>query len=269
MSKLLRVALLSLSAAVLLAGSSLGIGSTSAAAAGPAGFTCMGGSITAGTYSSLTVAGFCTLDAGSVTVQHNLTVMPGGRLLAAFGGSDLTVGGNLEVRAGAALALGCEPEAFICFNDPDQNVGTLMTHDVVGGSLIATHALAVLVHANTIQGNALVSGGGGGVNCDPQDMLQGSPAYATFEDNTIGGGAVITNWHSCWLGFIRNTVSGNVNFINNVTFDPDGNEVVTNHISGRLNCHGNSPAPQVGDSTGNLNMALRGAGGQCSALVAP
>jgi len=35
----------------------------------------------------------------------------------------------------------------------------------------------------------------------------GSPAYLTFEDSTIGGNAVITNFHTCWLGFIRNTVS--------------------------------------------------------------
>jgi hypothetical protein len=35
--------------------------------------------------------------------------------------------------------------------------------------------------------------------------LFGSPAYATYEDNVIGGNAVIDGWQSCWLGFIRNT----------------------------------------------------------------
>ena len=33
--------------------------------------------------------------------------------------------------------------------------------------------------------------------------------------------------------------------------DPDGNEYVTDVIAGNLNCRGNSPAPQVGDSDGD------------------
>jgi hypothetical protein len=234
-----------------------------------AAYTCDGGSIETGTYSSLTVAGPCALDSGSVTVQHSVTILSGGALLAAFGGSNLTVGQDLNVQPNGVLVLGCEPEAFICFNDPDQTAGTLMTHHVIGGDLNANGALAVLVHNTAIHGNAIVSGGGGGVNCDSQAILQGSPAYAAFEDNVIGRDAVITNWQSCWLGFIRNTVSGNVNFQQNVSFDPDANEVVTNVISGKLNCSGNSPAPQVGDSEGNLNPVSRGATGQCVPLAAP
>ena len=240
----------------------------SARAAQGQAFTCTGGSIPAGSYSSLTISGFCTLDAGSVNAQR-VNVTDGGVFVAAFGGSDLTVGQNLRVSANGALVLGCEPEEFTCFNDPDQSGGTLLTHDVIGGNLIADGALAVLVHADQILGNAIVSGGGGGVNCDSQDALMGSPAYLTIEDSTIGGNAVVTNFHSCWLGFIRNDVSGNVNFHGNVTFDPDGNEIVTNTISGNLNCTGNSPAPQVGDSEGEPNVVGRRANGQCAGLVAP
>jgi len=267
--KRIQFVLLSFLAATMLLGASVGINSTSARAAGAAPYTCAGGSIAPGTYSSLTVAGPCALDSGSVTVQHGVTILSGGELFAAFGGSDLTVGQNVNVQPNGVLVLGCEPEAFICFNDPDQDVGTLMTHDVIGGNLIADGALAVIVHKTAIHGNAIVSGGGGGVNCDPQPILQGSPAYATFEDNVIGRNAVITNWDSCWLGFIRNTVSGNVNFQQNVTFDPDANEVVSNVISGKLNCSANSPAPQIGDSGGSLNTVSRGATGQCVPLVAP
>ena len=261
--------LLSFLAATILVGASVGINSTSARAAGAAPYTCTGGSIPPGNYSSLTVAGPCGLDSGSVTVQHSVTILSGGALFAAFGGSDLTVGQNVNVEPNGVLVLGCEPEAFICFNDPDQEVGTLMTHHAIGGNLIADGALTVIVHKTAIQGNAIVSGGGGGVNCDAQPILEGSPAYATFEDNVIGGNAVITNWDSCWLGFIRNTVSGNVNFHQNETFDPDANEVVTNVISGKLNCSANSPAPQIGDSGGSLNTVSRGATGQCVPLVAP
>ena len=262
-----RIVVLSLLAAVLLASASIGISSTIASAADAGPYTCTGGSIPPDTYSSLTISGFCALDSGSVTVQHGVSILSGGALVAAFGGSDLTVGQNLDVQANGALVLGCEPEAFTCFNDPDQTVGTMMTNDRIGGNLTAENALLVLVHHNTIQGNATVNGGGGGVNCDPLPF--GPPAYATFEDNVIGRNAVISNWHSCWLGFIRNTVAGNVNFEQNVTFDPDANEIVTNVISGKLNCSGNSPAPQIGDSGGSLNTVTRGATGQCVSLVAP
>jgi len=36
------------------------------------------------------------------------------------------------------MVLGCEPGAFVCFNDPDQTTGTLSTNDRVEGSLLAT-----------------------------------------------------------------------------------------------------------------------------------
>jgi len=48
--------------------------------------------------------------------------------------------------------------------------------------------------------------------------------------------------------------------------DPDGNKYVTNTIYGSLNCSGNSPAPQVGDSEGNLNHVTGAKTGQCAAL---
>jgi hypothetical protein len=201
--------------------------------------------------------------------MHKLTVQSGGALYATFGGSNLTVGGDLEVRSNGVLVLGCEPEAFVCFNDPDQAVGTMSVRNVIAGDLKAEHALAVLAHNNVIGRNVDVNGGGGGVNCDSQDALGGAPAYATFEDNVIGGNASIANWRSCWLGLFRNTVLGNVKFDHNVVADPDGNEVATNVIAGKLDCKGNSPAPQFGDSGGSLNTVIRGAKGQCATLVGP
>jgi hypothetical protein len=239
-----------------------------ASAAPAANATCSGGSIAAGTYSSLTVSGFCSVDAGNVTVTKNVTLAPGGGLLAAFGGSDLNVGGNLIVGANAILVLGCEPVAFVCFNDPDQVVGTLRTNDRVGGNLTADGALMVLAHNNIIVGNLAQSGGGGGVTCSLFPLgPDGPPAYSTFEDNAIGGNASVTGVGTCWLGFIRNTVVGNVNFSGNVTFDPDGNEVVTNSAIRNLNCSGNSPKPQFGDSAGNLNTVGGKATGQCVGLT--
>jgi hypothetical protein len=231
------------------------------------GGTCSGGSIAPGTYSSLTITGVCTVDLGNVVVQHNLNVEPDAALFAAFGGGpNLTVGGNAYVRANAVLVLGCEPEAFICFNDPDQTVGTLSSKGTVFGSLLAQNALAVLVHNTYVAHDLTVNGGGGGVNCDPQDILFGSPAYATFEDTQVGGTATIQRWHSCWLGLFRTSVGRNVQFRGNIVADPDGNEVATNTVHGVLNCRGDSPAAQVGDSEGSPNTVLGRALGECAAL---
>lgn len=231
--------------------------------------TCTGGSIAPGTYSSLKISGPCTVDAGSVTVQHDLTVQPNGALFAAFGGASVVVGGNLNVQHDGVLVLGCEPEAFVCFNDPDQEVGTLSSRGTVFGNLQADHALAVLVHDTFIGHDLNVNGGGGGVNCDSQDALFGSPAYATFEDVSIGGNATINKWQSCWLGFFRTTVQNNVNFHGNVTADPDGNEVQTNTVGGNLDCHGDNPAAQSGDSGGAPNTVLGHATGECASLTGP
>jgi hypothetical protein len=251
-----------------LASGAIVLHSTAAMAAGGPSTTCQGGSIAPGTYISLDVAGFCALDSGNVVVQKNLTVEPGAGLLAAFGGSNLTVGGNLVVLSNGILVLGCEPEAFTCFNDPDQTVGTLVTNDSVGGNLVADGALMVLAHHNTVGQNVAQSGGGGGVTCATQPLgPDGPPAYSTYEDNTIGANASVTGLQTCWLGFIRNTVSGNVNFNDNVNADPDGNEVVTNTISRNLNCSGDSPAPQMGDSGGNPNLVSGRATGQCVGLT--
>jgi hypothetical protein len=229
--------------------------------------TCSGGSIAPGTYSSLSITGFCTVDAGSVVVEHNLTVGRNAGLVAAFGGGpSLTVGGNLYVRPNGVLVLGCEPEAFVCFNDPDQQVGTLSSKGTVFGSLIAYEALAVLVHNTYVGHNLFVNKGGGGVTCDPQAALFGSPAYATFEDTSIGGSATIEHWRSCWLGFFRSTVEHSVNFNNNIVADPDGNEVQTNTIGGNLICRANTPDPQTGDSGGSPNTVLGRAIAECTAI---
>ena len=210
------------------------------------------------------MTGFCSVDAGAVTVTRNLTVTHGAALLAAFGGSDLKVGGNLTVGSRAILVLGCEPEAFPCFNDPNAS-----TSDHVGGNLVADRALMMLVHHNSIAGNVAQSGGGGGVNCTTFPLgPSGPPAYSTYEDNTIGRNAVVTGLRTCWLGFIRNTVTRNVNFNNNRTADPDGNEVVTNTVGHNLNCTANRQAPHVGDSGGSLNTVGHKATGQCVKLAA-
>ena len=244
--------------------------------------TCSGGSIAPGVYSSLNIAGTCAVDSGSVTVQHNLTVLPGATLVAVTGGidgfgdgsrsSDLTVGGNFDVQAGAVLYLGCEPVYNTCPNDPTAPPfpmagGTYLTQHTVVGNLTAENALAVVIHRTAILGNATVKGGGGGVSCSLFLPVLGAPPYADFEDVTIGGNLTITGWQSCWLGVFRATVAHNVTLDGNTTADPDGNEVAHNTVNGNLSCSGNVPANQAGDSAGGPNTVLGNASGQCSKLV--
>jgi hypothetical protein len=257
-------------AVVFLMGASAGA-STRDASGGING-TCTGGSIPSGVYLNLNIAGVCTVDAGSVQVQQNLTVLSGGTLIAAYGGTDkmrvgsnLNVGGNLYVRTNGILVLGCEPVNQICLNDPDQSVGSYFTRDTIGGNLIAQDALAVVVHLVVVGQDVKMNGGGGGVTCSgslPPPL--GGPPYGDFEDMIIGGSLTITGWQSCWLGFVRNAITNQVTFNNNVTADPDGNEIVTNSIRGNLNCTGNNPSPQIGDSGGSLNNVFGRARGQCA-----
>jgi hypothetical protein len=97
-------------------------------------------------------------------------------------------------------------------------------------------------------------------------MRGGNGFFSTVEDNVIRGGARIIGYSGFWLGFIRNTVHGTVNLNDNHMDDPDANEYVTNTIHGNLNCAGNSPAPQVGDSEGSPNQVTGRKTGQCAGL---
>jgi len=259
-------------AAVVLIGPNAGVRASVDDDSDDVSATCSGGSIASGVYKNLNIAGVCTIDAGSVTVKHDLTVLPGAALIGVVGGSfampvgsDLTVGGDLEVETNGILVLGCEPIHFICSNDPDQSVGSFLTRDTIGGSLKGENALAVVVHSTAIGHNASLKGGGGGVSCStPLPALGGAPPYGDFEDNIIGGDLKIKEWQSCWLGALRNTITENVEFNDNVTADPDGNEITNNSIVGNLSCAGNSPSPQIGDSGGSASTVFGHANGQCA-----
>ena len=125
----------------------------------------------------------------------------------------------------------------------------------------------VLISGGSKSMQALLSGGldfahvSGGVT-----MRGGNGFFSTVEDNVIRGGATIDGYSGFWLGFIRNKVRGTVRLSNNVMDDPDANEYVTNTIKGNLICHGNSPAPQVGDSEGLPNVVSGRKVDQCAGL---
>ena len=235
----------------LMLGAGLLAGSASAA---PTNATCDGGTIAAGRYTSLTITGDCSLpDSGTVTVNGGLQLAPDSSLNGATP-ANLVVHGNVSVGSGAALVLGCDPE-----------VGCeVTTEPQITGGLTANGALAVIVHNATIRGNVSIQGGGGGVSCDP--LLMGGPAYMDLENSQISGGVSITGVNSCWMGFIRNSVSGTVNISGNTLADPDAIEVVTNSIRGSLVCTGNDPIAKIGDSEGAPNNVTGSKVGECAPL---
>jgi hypothetical protein len=127
----------------------------------------------------------------------------------------------------------------------------------INGGVTSFHAKNVQIHFVTIHGNVNISEGDGPFG-PPFDVR-----WDTIEANNITGNVVIDGYNGFWHGFIRNTVTGNVTFTNNVVVDPDGNEFVTNTIHGNLSCSGNSPAPQTGDSGGSPNVVTGTRSGQC------
>ena len=254
-----------------LAGASTGVVASASDDSDGDNATCSGGSVASGVYKNLNISGVCTIDAGSVTVRHNLTVLPGGSLFGLVGGSfttpvgsDLTVGGNLDVQANGILFLGCEPIHFVCSNDPDQSVGTYLTKDTIGGSLRAENALAVVVHQTAIGHNVSLRGGGGGLSCAPLASLGGSPPFDDFEDDVIEGNLTIKELQTCFLGVFRDTITENFELKDNVDGDPDGNEIANNTVVDNLSCDGNSPSPQIGDSGGGPNTVFGHTNGQCA-----
>jgi hypothetical protein len=226
---------------------------STAAAAAPETHVCSGTptspGVLAGNFEAVRVVGACEVNAGPARVDDNLTVAPGAVLVAAFalndttgtGHSRLSVGGSLRVERGATLILGCDPQSFACIDD-NPSSPTLFSAGDVDGSLIADQPLGVLVHNSHIGGSVDQHGGGGGFNCTPTGIFIqfNNPVFSAYEDSRIGGGVSVTGLTSCWMGLARLHVGGDVRVINDQLADPDGPEILSNHIAGDLSCFHNS-----------------------------
>ena len=236
------------------------VGLTTAASASAAlprygDVVCAGGGIHAGSYASLRITGLCRIShTATVVVRGNLTIGHHGILNAVTPGT-LVVRGDFMVRSGGGAGVGCSPSAGC----------SVTTNDRIYGNVIADQPLFLIFHSDWVGGNVASSGGGGGITCN-STALFGGPPFSTFEDTTVGGHVAVTDMHSCWFGFFRNTVSGSVWVTGNRMADPDANEIATNTIGGDLVCYHNSPAPQVGDSGGLPNVVAGKMLGQCAGL---
>ena len=252
-----------------------------AGASSGAAYTCTAGNIPAGTYASVTVSGICFARAGNVTVTGNLTIEPGALLDARAPGDPastpkvpavVTVGGNVVVGAGGVLWLGCSVQ--VGCNDAT-------TYDHIGGNITATGAQGVVIHSATVAGSVTISGGGGGatsctVSGEPwatdATALATSytpahpslPPYDDVETTVVGGGLTVSGVTTCWIGAIRNHVTGNVTFADDRSIDPDGNEDMANLVTGSLSCTADTPAIHFGDSGAAPNIVGAGAIGQCA-----
>jgi hypothetical protein len=209
-----------------------------------------------GNYTNVSVQGVCGTPAGPAHVSGDVVVARHAALVTAFGmhNASLTIGGDLIVEPDGTAIIGCDPVGSPCLDDPSQEHPTLSSRTAIGRNLWADRALGVIAHNSTIAGDVTQSGGGGGVNCNPVGFFAqiGSPAFSTYEESPIGGNARITDMRSCWAGFIREHVGGNVSVLRNQFADPDAMEINDNHISGNLACFGNSMVWDSGDLGPNL-----------------
>jgi hypothetical protein len=230
-----------------------------ASARGGAPTTCTGGEIASDTYAGLVITGSCTVPAGAkVTVNGNLRVAPGA-VFDAQTDSLVIVNGNVEAGPGSMFALGCT-FAHPCNDGNPPADGT--THDVVTGNVTLNQVFDAAINGDTIGGNLTSNGGGAGLLDPETDFVPFS-----IKDDVVGGNITVTNLTTVWFGVIRTKVGKNVTLKNINLSDPDGNEYVSNEIKGNLNCSGNSPAPQIGDSEGELNVIGGHATGQCAGLA--
>lgn len=165
-------------------------------------------------------------------------------LLSEFAPAFVTLNGDVMVKNGGLLAVGNLNMGHGC---PTADTAT----SIINGDVTATGALSLKLDCTTVNGNVTSRNGGmGGFGSHCEEDQSNPPLNFVVKDNTINGNVAIHSWQGCWLGVIRNNVSGKVNLYNNQTADVDSMEVLTNVIGGNLGCWANSPAPQVGDALG-------------------
>jgi hypothetical protein len=229
-------------------------GSAAAVTGGAPSLTCSGGNlgtftpelIPSGTYRSLTVTGFCEVEPGARIIVTSGVIVAPGAFLVASGALDngmaypdcnrtIAVSGGIRVGAFGSLFLGDGPGSGC---DPK-------TQTTVGGGLNAAGPLFLVVHGVTVNGG--LSSVGGGDN-QPCNFAPGAiPTYSTIEDSQINGGATVSGYQACFLGFIRNHVNGTVRLTNN-SEPTDEIDIGANVVHGNLLCSGNVPLENTGGS---------------------
>jgi len=223
-------------------------------------------------YTSVEVQGVCAVNAGRVVVTGDIVLDPGSALLADYANdaivttyaSGLVVDGSVLVGSGATAVLGCDPVHYACFD-----AGNITRPVTVGGSVVATDPLGMVLHDTTVGGDVVSTGGGGGVTCTPDNSsvfsrVDSGIVYSDYEDLTVGGDLRVTGLQSCWIGVLRDTVQGSAQFSHDTYADPDADELLNNTIGGNFLCTDLTPAVHFGDA-GQPGSTVGGYGtGDCA-----
>ena len=244
----------------------LGLAASAALAAPPGAAKCAGGEIPPGVYKSLTVTGNCTIK-GEVTIDGNVKVADRAYLDAAYLNTTLTINGNVSVGRDAILGLGCSFGYHDCGFNPNDWLDAVN----VEGNIDAKDALTMYLDFVHVRGNVSWKGGGDLSLVDHPPIEDG--LALVIKDDVIDGNLKVDGWEGAWFGIIRCTVHGNVMVAHTAgtrldpdSGTPDSTEVVTNTISGNLNCRDNSPPAQIGDSGGSPNTVNGKKTGECAGL---
>ena len=236
-----------------------GIASGAPSSAQP--YTCTGGHIPSGNYSSITVTGACDVVPHAViSIRENLNVAAGAVFDAQSAPSTITVGHDVTAGAGSLLGLGCQPFGYVphaahpCTVDADGH--SVIT---INGNVTATDANTVLLNGITVNGNVTLTGGGGQIPW-------------ALKNNTVRRNFTVRNVTAFWLGVLFNHIGGNLTLTNITATDPeeDGNgavSVVVNTVEGNLNCEHLGPRLSGGAIPGEVNMVAGKTTGQCVGLV--
>ena len=203
------------------------------------------------------VVGACKVYGGVARVHGKLRLKPHATLLADYGarGSRLVVSGDVIVKRGATLVIGCGTQDSPCADQPSRGPH-LSSRARIGGSVTASGALGVIIHNAVVRGRIRQSGGGGGLSCNSKPgvfKLLRNPVYSNYEDVTVRGSLTISRLRSCWLGLARNHIGRDLVLKQDDLGDPDAIEVLANHVGRNLRCSKDS---RVWDSTEATHAAL-------------
>jgi hypothetical protein len=240
----------------------LGItGIASAAPSSTSQYTCAGGDIPSGNYSSITVTGFCDVVPDAVIhIVGNLNVADGAFFDAQSAPSTITVGHNVTAGGGSLLGLGCQPFGYVPHAAHPCTVEE-EGHSVItiNGNVTATNADTVLLNGITVNRNVTLTGGGGDIPW-------------ALKNNTVGGNFTVSDVMPEWLGVLFSHIGGNLTLTNITATDPedDGNaavSVVVNTIGKNLNCENLGPRLTGGAIPGEFNIVGHKTTGQCVGLL--
>jgi hypothetical protein len=225
----------------------------------PAAYRCTGGSIPSGSYSSITVAGQCGVDAHAVIrVIGSIRVLRGAVLDAQNAPATITVGHDVTGAPGSMVGLGCQPPEYTgnsghpCVVEPDGH-STI----VVRGNVKLFGAVGVFLNGIKVGGNVTVVGGG-------------SDIPWSIKNNTIHGNLTMRGQTEEWIGILFNTIDKNVS-LTGITLtgidDSTGTGtnslfVVRNTIGRNIACFRLTPGV-----FGYGNTIGRHALGQCASLA--